>query len=85
MHSVTGICSAAPSDQAAADRVLDDERRGSVFDGAAGVGPFSFAEDLDAGKMLRQLVQADERGVADAFEQGGAQRGGLGGGGHRFI
>ncbi len=35
--------------EAAALGVDDDGGGGAVFDGAAGVGPLGFAEDLDAG------------------------------------
>ena len=55
-------------------RVGDDGGGGAVFDGAAGVGPLGLAEDLDAGQMGRQLLEPDQRRVADAFEDGGSER-----------
>jgi hypothetical protein len=75
----------AGSDEIAADGILDDEGCGTVFDGAAGVGPLGFAEDLNAREMLGQLIEADEGGVADALEERRAEGGGFGGRGHHLI
>ena len=55
-------------------RVGDDGGGGAVLDGAAGVGPFGLAEDLDAGQMGRQRLEAHQRRVSDAFEDGCSER-----------
>ena len=47
--------------------VLDDEEGGAVFDGAAWVLEFGFAEDV-AASFFGELFQADERGFADCWE-----------------
>ncbi len=62
------------AEKAAACGVGDDGGGGAVFDGAAGVGPFGLAEDLDSRQVRGQAFEADERRVADAFEDGGAKR-----------
>ena len=40
---------------------------GAVFDAAAGIGPLGLGQEGDAGESADDLVQADERGRADAF------------------
>ena len=62
------------SEEAAALRVGDDGGGGAVFYGAARIGPFGFAEDLDTGEMGRQLFEAHERRVSDTFEDRCSER-----------
>ena len=47
--------------------VFDDEEGGAVFDGAAGVLEFGFAEDGAAG-FFGEFFEADEGGFADCWE-----------------
>lgn len=51
-------------EQAEALCVFDDEEGGAVFDGAAGVLEFGFAEDVATG-FFGKLFEADEGGFAD--------------------
>jgi hypothetical protein len=44
--------------------IFDDEERGSIFDAAAGVLEFGFAEDVAAG-LFAEAFEADERGFAN--------------------
>ncbi len=56
----------------ALEGVQDDGGGGAVLDGAAGVGPLRFAEDLNAGQLSREALQTHEGRIADAVEEGGA-------------
>ena len=48
----------------------DDAGGGAVFDAAAGVVPLGFTEQMNAGKVAREIVERYERRVADAAEHG---------------
>jgi hypothetical protein len=45
---------------------LDDGRGSSVFDAAAGVGPFYFAEELDVGEVGGEVVETQKGRWAEA-------------------
>ena len=53
-------------EEAAALGVLDYVEGGAVFDGAAGVHEFGFAEDFAAG-LIGDFVETDEGGVANCY------------------
>jgi hypothetical protein len=46
--------------------VFDDEERGAVFDAAAGVLEFGFAQHV-AARFFGELLQPDERRLANCF------------------
>jgi hypothetical protein len=48
--------------------IFDDEEGGAVFDGAAGVLEFGFAEDVAAG-FLGEALEAYERSFADCWDE----------------
>ena len=66
----------AGGEVAFADGGLDDVGGGAVLDAAAGVDPLDFAEELDAGEVGGEFVEAQEGRVADAVEEADAERDG---------
>lgn len=46
--------------------MLDDVEGGAIFDGAAWILEFSFAEDIAAG-LLREALQSDQRGFPNCY------------------
>ena len=55
-------------------RVAHDGGGRAVLDRAAGVGPLGLAQNLNAGQMRGQRVQAHQRRIADAFQHVGSER-----------
>ena len=52
----------------------DDVGRGAIFDRSAGVIPFGLTQKCYAGQVGGERVQAQQRSVADAFDQAVAER-----------
>ncbi len=61
------------AEQPALHRIQHDRLGGAILDGAAGIRPLRLAENLNAGKMLCQPLQTDQRGVADAIQNPAAK------------
>src|SRR5205823_3271686 len=59
-----------PRQASVGNRIANHLQRGPVFDRAAGIAPFAFPPQLDAGQVALEQRQPYERGVPDVIADG---------------